>query len=142
MDNINYKPAKILLVEDDDVDAMGIKRALSKARIANELHRARDGKEAIDMLRSGEISQPYIILLDLNMPRMNGMEFLEEIRSDEVLYPSVVFVLTTSGSDEDVFKSYSYNIAGYIVKTKLDKDFKQLLKLLGCYWTIVELPGS
>jgi CheY-like chemotaxis protein len=119
---------------------MGISRALKKLRMANPFHRARDGKEALDMLRSHKIKSPHIILLDLNMPRMNGLEMLDELRKDEEFSDSVVFVLTTSKDDNDVVAAYNKHIAGYIVKSNLDTDFTELLQLLDHYWRIVELP--
>jgi CheY-like chemotaxis protein len=140
MTDPQYKEVSILLVEDDDVDAIGIQRALKKIRIANPFHRARDGIEGLEMLRNNDVSSPYIILLDLNMPRMNGLEMLDELRHDEILSDSVVFVLTTSKDDQDKTAAYKQHIAGYIVKSKLDTDFSELLKLLECYWRIVELP--
>jgi CheY-like chemotaxis protein len=135
-----YKEVSILLVEDDDVDAMGISRALKKLRMANPFHRARDGIEGLEMLRSHKIKSPHVILLDLNMPRMNGLEMLDELRKDEEFSDSVVFVLTTSKDDNDVVAAYNKHIAGYIVKSNLDTDFTELLQLLDHYWRIVELP--
>ena len=96
MDERNYKMVSILLVEDDDVDAMGVERALKKLRLANPLFRARDGLQGLEMMRSQKIPRPFLILLDLNMPRMNGLETLREIRRDPALTKSVIFVLTTS----------------------------------------------
>lgn len=140
MSEPSYKQASILLVEDDDVDAMGVDRALKKMRLANPMVRARDGVEGLALLRSGEVSKPYIILLDLNMPRMGGLEFLEELRRDSELHKSIVFVLTTSKRDQEIAAAYEKNIAGYIVKTTLNEDFDQLLGFLDHYWRLVELP--
>ncbi|OUS12802.1 two-component system response regulator [Gammaproteobacteria bacterium 53_120_T64] len=136
----NFKAASILLVDDDDVDAMGIERALKKMKLANPFYRARDGIEGLEMLRNKSIEQPYMLLLDLNMPRMTGIEMLKELRSDPTLRGTVVFVLTTSDEDQDKLAAYNEHIAGYIVKTKLDTGFDELLKLLDCYWRLVELP--
>ncbi len=136
----NYKEVSILLVEDDDVDAMGIERAFRKMRIANPLHRAKDGLEGLQMLREQAVTRPYIILLDLNMPRMNGLEMLAEIRKDESLTDAVVFVLTTSRADKDRAAAYREHIADYIVKSSVDSDFTELLQLLNHYWRLVELP--
>ena len=140
MSEPGYKQASILLVEDDDVDAMGVDRALKKMRLANPLIRARDGIEGLALLRSGEIAKPYIILLHLNMPRMGGLEFLDELRRDSELHKSIVFVLTTSKRDQEIAAAYEKNIAGYIVKTTLNEDFDQLLGFLDHYWRLVELP--
>jgi len=140
MNNNDCKPVSILLVDDDDVDAMGVERALNKMRLANPFFRARDGIEGLEMLRAKAVDQPYMVLLDLNMPRMNGIEMLKELRRDVNLRGTVVFVLTTSDEDQDKLATYNENIAGYIVKTKLDTGFDELLKLLEHYWRLVELP--
>ena len=108
----------LLLVEDDDVDAMGVERALEKRRIANTLVRARDGIEALEFLRGGKVARPFLILLDLNMPRMGGLEFIRTVRADPELCDSVVFVLTTSKSDEDLAAAYRAHVAGYMVKSR------------------------
>ncbi|GAA0812394.1 response regulator [Colwellia asteriadis] len=142
MSDNNYKPATILLVEDDDIDAMGVERAFKKLKIGNPIVRAKDGVIALELLKSGSIDKPYIMLLDLNMPRMGGLELLAELRNDKNLKNSVVFVLTTSKDDEDKLAAYDKNIAGYIVKEKLQHGFDELVKLLDHYWRIVELPDN
>jgi len=131
---------KVLLVDDNDVDAEGVERAFRKHRILNPIIRARDGREALASLRSGAVIKPFIVLLDLNMPRMNGIEFLQELRADPTLHDSIVFVLTTSARDEDRAASYGFNVAGYVVKESVGEDFIKLLEMLGAYWRIVELP--
>lgn len=140
MDNKKYKPASILLVEDDDIDAMSVQRAFRRMKIANPIVRAKDGIEALDILLQGAIEQPYLILLDLNMPRMGGLELLNTIRNSPQLELSVVFVLTTSKDDEDKLKAYQHHVAGYIVKESLDEGFEQLVQMLDHYWRLVELP--
>lgn len=141
MNAASYKPVTIFLVDDDDIDVMGIERALKKLKIANNLVRARDGFEALEMLRKeGGVEHPYLILLDINMPRMSGIEFLEELRNDAALSSSVVFVLTTSQDDEDKTAVYSKHVAGYIVKNKIDDGFLSMVDMLDHYWRIVELP--
>ena len=134
------KPVNLLLVEDDDIDAMGVERALKRRRIVNPLFRARDGVEGLELLRSGAVARPYLILLDLNMPRMGGLEFIGELRQDPVLGNSVVFVLTTSKSDEDLSAAYRSHVAGYIVKSEIGDSFGSLVHMLDAYWQIVELP--
>jgi CheY-like chemotaxis protein len=136
------KPVTLLLVEDDDIDAMGVERALKRRRIVNPLFRARDGVEALELLRSGAVARPYMILLDLNMPRMGGLEFIAEVRQDPRLSNSVVFVLTTSKSDEDLSAAYRSHVAGYIVKSEIGDSFGNLVQMLDAYWQIVELPKA
>jgi CheY-like chemotaxis protein len=137
-------PFHILLVEDDDVDARAIQRALRKAKIGNNIERAVDGIEALDILRGANgrtpPPSPRILLVDLNMPRMNGIQFVEALREDEDLRRSVVFILTTSTRDQDKIAAYNVNVAGYIAKAKAAEDFLNLISLLDDYGRIVELP--
>lgn len=142
MQDSSYKEVTILLVEDDDVDAMGVIRQLKRNRLANNLVRARDGIEALKLLRDGIADTPFLILLDLNMPRMSGLEMLRELRSDPELTSAIVFVLTTSKDDEDKASAYKEHIAGYIVKSSLDNGFENLFSMLDHYWRIVEFPKS
>lgn len=134
----------VLLVDDDDVDVMAVKRAFRKAKIANPLYVARDGVEGLAMLRGQEghetVPRPYIIILDLNMPRMDGFEFLGELRKDPKHHNAVVFVLTTSQADEDRAASYDMNVAGYIVKSDVGEGFLSVTNLLDSYWRVVLLP--
>lgn len=134
---------KLLLVEDDRLDVMAIRRALNKARIGNPLRVAKDGLEALAILRGEgceKLQRPYLILLDLNMPRMNGIEFLTVLREDEVLRDSLVFVLTTSDDDQDILRAYDNLIAGYMVKANAGEDFVRLIGMLDHYWRIIEFP--
>lgn len=131
----------ILLVEDDDVDVMNVRRAFEKAHIANPLFVAADGLEALEKLRSGEVpNNRRMVLLDLNMPRMNGIEFLRELRKDPQLSAIPVVVLTTSTMDRDKFDAYQLNIAGYLVKPVTFSNFCDLIVTLNKYWALVELP--
>jgi CheY-like chemotaxis protein len=142
--NDPYEEVSILLVEDDDIDAMATERAFKKLRLANKFVRARDGIEALAYLRGEDgrekVSRPNVILLDLNMPRMNGLEFLEEIRGDDELKDQVIFILTTSKADEDKIAAYKGNVAGYIIKTDVGNGFTKVLEMLQYYWRIVSLP--
>lgn len=134
----------ILLIEDDDVDAEAVERAFKKSRIANPVYRARDGVEALHMLRgtdgADKIPRPYLILLDMKMPRMNGLAFLDEIRVSKDLHNSVVFVLTTSDADQDIAAAYDKCVAGYVVKSKVGESFGDLIGMLDYYWRVVQLP--
>jgi len=134
---IDTRNITLLLIEDDEVDAMAITRSLTKMNVSNPLIRACDGLEALELLRSGAVPSPFIILLDLQMPRLNGLGFLEEIRQDPKLEKSIIFVLTTSKSDEDVTASYKKNIAGYFVKDQVGDKFLDMLK---DYLDIVYFP--
>jgi CheY-like chemotaxis protein len=135
---------QILLVDDDEVDVMAIQRAFRRAKIGNPIHVARDGIEALAILRGlhgGQpLARPFLILLDLNMPRMNGIEFLEQLRADPDLDDSVVFVLTTSDDEEDKSRAYHRHIAGYVVKSDPANGFMQAIDMLQAYWRVVELP--
>lgn len=136
----------IFVVDDDDIDAMGIERALLKLKLHNTLIRAVDGIDALEYLRGengkNKIVRPFIMLLDLNMPRMNGLELLEAMRGDPELSESVVIVLTTSASEKDMTEAYGNNVAGYIVKSELENSFLGVLELINFYCKIVRLPGS
>lgn len=130
----------ILLVEDDEIDAMGIERSFKKADLTNKIIRANDGIEALELLRTNSVNSPYIVLLDLNMPRMNGKEFLEAIRADEHLKKSVVFVLTTSDDEKDIVESYNKQVAGYFVKGELEDNHKELIEMLEKFWSLTRFP--
>ena len=135
------KAVTIFLVDDDDVDAMGVQRALQKLKILNPVVRARDGVEGLEKLRAGNaVPRPCLILLDINMPRMNGIEMLTELRKDAALSDSVVFILTTSEDDEDKLRAYDQHVAGYIVKKRVGDGFMRVMEMLDHYWRVVELP--
>lgn len=138
------RTVSILIVDDDRVDVMAVQRGLRAARIANPTYVARDGVEAMEMLRGTggreRVPPPYIILLDLNMPRMGGHDFLTELRADPDLRKAVVFVLTTSRDEQDRTAAYDRNVAGYVVKEDAGSDFLRLVDMLDHYWRIVELP--
>jgi CheY-like chemotaxis protein len=140
----DVNPLNILLVEDDDGDAKAVQRAFQKAKIANPIIRAVDGMEALDILRGtngkAKPPSPFILLVDLNMPRMNGIQLVKSLREDKDLRHSIAFILTTSRSDEDKVAAYDFNVAGYIVKSTAGQDFLNLVSLLDCYWRIVEMP--
>jgi CheY-like chemotaxis protein len=138
---MNSSSLNILLVEDDDVDVMNVKRAFDRNHITNPLFVAGNGLEALEKLRSGEIPQGRrIVLLDLNMPKMNGIEFLRELRNDPALAPTPVVVLTTSNNDRDKIDAFNFNVAGYLVKPVTFAEFSELMVTLNKYWTLVEMP--
>ena len=131
----------ILLVDDDEVDVMTVKRAFAKANITNPMFVATNGIEALELLRSSSMPQRRrIILLDLNMPRMNGIEFLRELRGDPALALTTVIVLTTSNEDRDRVEAYRLNVAGYLLKPVTFTTFAEVMATLNKYWTLQELP--
>lgn len=135
----------ILLVEDDEVDVMNVQRAFKKNNINNPLYIATNGLEALVMLRGNGNpptipSAQRIILLDLNMPKMNGIEFLRELRADPVLKLIPVIVLTTSNEDRDKVEAYNLNVAGYIVKPVTFSSFVAAVATLNQYWALSEIP--
>ena len=136
----------ILLVEDDDLDVMNVQRAFKKNNITNPLYVAGNGLEALDMLRGVDGGTPDVpterrlILLDLNMPKMNGIEFLHELRADPALRLIPVIVLTTSGEDRDKVEAYQMNVAGYILKPVTLAHFIETMATLNKYWTLSEVP--
>jgi CheY-like chemotaxis protein len=139
------KMISILLVEDDEVDVMNVKRAFQKNNLTNPLYHAGNGIEALSMLRGADgnapIPIPRIILLDLNMPRMGGIEFLHELRNDGILKNISVFVMTTSNEDKDKVDAYNLNVAGYILKPWSREKFVSAVSILKNYWTLCEYPG-
>ena len=135
------KSLNILLVEDDHVDVMNVQRAFDKNRIANPLYVASDGIDALEKLRSGAVpAERRLILLDLNMPRMSGIEFLRELRADPVLHATPVVVLTTSDDERDRVNAYNLNVAGYLLKPVTFVNFVETMAALNKYWTLVEFP--
>lgn len=136
----------ILLVEDDEVDVMNVKRAFKRNRITNPLYVAGNGLEALKMLQGDGVSPPEIpdsrriILLDINMPKMNGIEFLQELRKDPRLAMTPVVVLTTSDEDQDRIEAYKLNVAGYILKPVTFSSFAEVMAALNKYWTLCEMP--
>jgi CheY-like chemotaxis protein len=134
----NMKP--VLLVEDDAIDTMTVRRAFRDLRLSNPLAHAMNGEEALEYLANEENARPCVILLDLNMPRMNGVEFMKAAKADPALRKIPVIVLTTSRDDRDIIESYKLSAAGYIVKPVDYKKFVEAIKTIDVYWTISELP--
>jgi len=130
----------ILLVDDDEVDVMNVQRAFQRNRMTNPMHVASNGIEALERLRDGSIPPRRLILLDLNMPRMNGIEFLRELRADPALHSSSVVVLTTSNEERDKLEAYELNVAGYLLKPVTFGNFVDVMAALNKYWTLVEMP--
>lgn len=131
----------ILLVDDDEVDVMNVQRAFKKANITNPVYVAGNGIEALEMLRGPALPlHRRIVLLDINMPKMNGIEFLREVRKDPALRTLCVVVLTTSNEDRDRIEAFQLNVAGYLLKPVTFIDFVDVMSTLNKYWTLMELP--
>jgi CheY-like chemotaxis protein len=131
----------ILLVDDDEVDVMNVQRALLKNHIANPVHVATNGIEALEKLRDGSIaSTRLLVLLDLNMPKMNGIEFLRELRADPKLHATSVVVLTTSNEQRDKVDAFQFNVAGYMLKPVTFAKFIEIMATINKYWLLVEMP--
>ena len=130
------------MVEDDQVDAMTVKRALKDINVTNSLDIVNDGEEALTFLKNPENEKPGIILLDLNMPKMNGIEFLKIAKKDESLKKIPVVVLTTSKEDQDKVDSFNLGVAGYMIKPVDYLKFVEVVKTINMYWTLSELPDN
>jgi CheY-like chemotaxis protein len=139
------KQTSLLLIDDDEVDVMTVKRAFKKNNITSPLYVATNGVEALAMLRGNEMpkllmGQRRLILLDLNMPKMGGIEFLRELRADSELRGLPVIVLTTSNEDKDKVEAYNLNVAGYIIKPVTFTKCVEAIGPLNKYWTLSEMP--
>ena len=133
----------LVLIEDDDIDVMNVRRALERAHVTNPLFVAHNGLEGLELLRSDKVPRDRrLVLLDLNMPKMNGIEFLREVRKDPSLRPTPVVVLTTSDDDRDKVQAYDLNVAGYLLKPVTFVNFVDVMAALNKYWALVELPDT
>ncbi|GAB5440700.1 MAG: response regulator [Fuerstiella sp.] len=136
----------ILLVDDDDVDVRVVRRAFERQKICNPLTVARDGVEALQRLRGENgfeaLPHPLMVLLDLNMPRMGGLQFLEHLRNDPNLHRTIVFVLTTSKAESDREAAYDHNISGYLVKSDAGRDLVKHMPMLENFLLCVQFPDQ
>jgi CheY-like chemotaxis protein len=137
---MNGETVNILLVEDDSIDAKAFMRAMSKLKIGNPVTHAKDGVEGLAMLQA--LRRPNLVILDINMPRMNGLELLRKIREDSKLHDTIVFVLTTSNDEKDKFDAYNLNVAGYMLKSDMGNSFVRAVSLVENYWKVIEFPGN
>jgi CheY-like chemotaxis protein len=142
---VEERVVNILLVEDDEVDVMNVRRAFQRNNITNPLYFAGNGLEGLAVLRGEPLNGVFmpssrrIILLDINMPKMNGIEFLHELRSDPEIAHTPVIVLTTSNEDQDRIEAYKLNVAGYILKPVTFSNFAEVMAALNKYWTLCEM---
>lgn len=140
------KPIQLILIEDDEVDAEAIERACRQLNVNCEIVRFRDGREALEALHGSFgatlLTRPYLIVLDLNLPRVDGIAFLDDLRADPIWRRSIVFVLTTSTREEDTAAAYDRRVAGYLIKEELGPDYTVLCELLDIYDKSVQFPVS
>jgi CheY-like chemotaxis protein len=132
----------ILLVEDDDVDTMTVQRALKELKVINPLIHTLNGEEALNYLKDGSNKKPCVILLDLNMPKMNGIELLRVVKVDDRLKKIPVIVLTTSDDVQDKVETFGLSVAGYIIKPTDYKKFVEAMRTIDIYWTLSESPNE
>ncbi len=132
----------ILLVEDDRVDVLSVRRAFNELRIANPLEVVGNGEAGLEWLRDGANPRPCLILLDLNMPRMNGLEFLRLMKSDEELKRIPVIVLTSSKGEQELLETYEHGVVGYIVKPANYLQLVEVMRVIDLYWTLSEVPSA
>lgn len=132
------KLLNILLVEDDEIDIMNVQRAFRKNNINNPLFIARNGLEALEMLKQGTVPIPHIVITDINMPKMDGIEFLKAVRQDDQLKSLNVFIMTTSNDDNDKINAYNLNVAGYILKPLSFEKFLASVATLNSYWKLCQ----
>ena len=137
---------EILLVEDDEVDRMAVRRAFKELGVSPEIIETRDGEEAISLLEGRTDAprpvSPYLILLDINMPRMTGHEFMEQLRAskDPTVANAVVFVLSTSAAEKDIKEAYARNVAGYLVKSDYLDGLKPVVQMIKTFGEVVQFP--
>jgi CheY-like chemotaxis protein len=130
----------ILLVEDDSVDVMTVKRAFKELQVTNPLVSTGDGEKALEYLQDQTTTKPCVILLDLNMPRMGGIEFMKIAKSDESLRTIPIIVFTTSNTEQDITLSFELGASGYMVKSVDYSMFIETIKTIDSYWSLSKLP--
>lgn len=141
MTRIDQRRLTILLVDDDEIDRKVVIRAFRQHQANTDIIEARDGIEALEILKDAKNwHSPFLILLDLSMPRMDGIEFMARLRRHKQLGSSLVIVLTTSRSDEDRIAAYDHHVAGYIVKSNRANEFNQVIDVIERYSQVIEFP--
>jgi CheY-like chemotaxis protein len=134
------REVNILVVEDDEIDVKALLKAFQKLKIANPVTVAKDGLQGWEALQ--RLPRPFLLILDINMPRMNGIELLRKIRASEGFHDSIVFILTTSTDEKDKFEAYNLNVAGYMLKSDMGTSFIRAIEMVENYWRVIEFPGS
>lgn len=140
VEQMQLSSSSILLVEDDRVDAMTVKRAFKELKISNPLIVRENGESALTYLKATDHDRPCLVLLDLNMPIMNGTEFLHAIKADATLRRIPVIVLTTSDEQQDKVESFDLGVAGYMKKPVEYRSFVEVVRTIDMYWTLCEAP--
>jgi len=130
----------VLLVEDDQVDVMTVKRAFKEIKILNEIVVCGNGIKALEYLQDPQTTQPGLILLDLNMPKMSGLEFLQVIKTKPELKRIPIVVLTTSQEEQDRIESFNLSVAGYMIKPVSYQKFVEVIRIIHVYWELSEGP--
>lgn len=139
---MNNTPVNILLIEDDVIDIMNVKKALTKLNLSSPLFIANDGEVALQMLHRHEVPYPRVILLDLNMPKMSGIEFLSRIRTDKDLRHNMVFIMTTSNEERDKQAAFDLNVSGYMIKHFDSDEFISSFAKLSNFWMANQFPEN
>ena len=132
------KKLKILLIEDDMIEIMKLNRTISTLKLDHKIMEANNGEEALEILEQKD-NLPDIILLDLNMPKINGIEFLSILKKDDVLKYIPTIILTTSNNQKDLLECYKIGVAGYVLKPLKYEDYVSKIEKLLAYWSINEL---
>ena len=132
----------VLLVEDDEIDIMTVQRAMKELKVLNGLEVVHNGEEALEYLSDSEKARPCVILLDINMPRMNGIEFLKEREKDVTMKSVPVVVLTSSREEQDMLQSYKLGVAGYMIKPVNYQQFVETIRVIDLYWTLSQFPSA
>lgn len=130
----------LLIVEDDEIDIMTIRRALKELNVTNRIEVSLNGEEALAYLMDPQNEKPCVILLDINMPRMNGIEFLKERSQNEIIKKIPVVVLTSSNEEQDMVQSYDLGVAGYMIKPVNYERFLETIRIIDLYWTLSQFP--
>ena len=133
------REVRILVVEDDEIDVKALLKAFKKLKIANPVTVAKDGIEGWEALQI--LPRPFLVIMDINMPRMSGIELLRKMRASKSFHDAIVFILTTSTDEQDKFEAYNLNAAGYMLKSDMGTSFIHAIEMVERYWRVIEFPG-
>lgn len=134
-------PNTVLLVEDDQVNAVAVEKVFRELGLGTSVVYSHDGEEALEFLRDESNTPPDIILLDLHMPEINGIEFLKIVKSDPILKRIPIIMLTTSQAQQDIEECFALNAAGYMIKPLDDKRLTETIRTIVLYWSSSKLPN-